>query len=52
MAQDHFKTPPDPKMTHKNSKKYPKKEAPGMGEAEVEMCAWGLFAIYICIPAF
>ena len=35
MAQDHFWTPPDPK-----------KWAPGVLQAMLEICAWGLFAIY------
>ena len=40
MAQDHFWTPPDPK-----------RGAPGMLQAVLEMCAWGLFAIYIYTSA-
>ena len=51
MAQDHFKTPPDPKMAHKNPKNDPEKGAPGMEQAVLEVCAWGLFAIYICTSA-
>ena len=30
-------------------KMIPKRGDPGMGEAVVEMCAWGLFAVYIYI---
>ena len=36
-------------MTYKNPRTYPKKGAPGMEQAVLEMCAWGLFAIYIYI---
>ena len=39
LAQDHFWTPPDPHRPCFRG-------APGMGEAVVQMCAWGLFALY------
>ena len=51
MAQDHLKTPPDPKIVHKNPKNEPKKVAPAMGEAVVQICAWGPFAVYIYTSA-
>ena len=37
-----------PKKVHKNPKITPKRGAPELEEAVLEMCAWGLFAIYIC----
>ena len=41
MAQDHFWTPPDTQN----------KPAAPMGEAVLQMCAWGLFAFYIYTSA-
>ena len=42
MAQDHFWTPPDPQN-------HCFRGALELEEAVVQMCAWGLFAIYIDI---